>query len=72
MFEETQDNVDIHFGLVNFVFGGCERTQIGEFGFSYDKFSVEIENSKITFKQSADYKKILEKQKKRKNNLSNF
>lgn len=62
-YEETPSKVNIRFGMVNFVFGGCEMTRLGEHGFKYDKFSVKIDETDITFKQMDDYKRITEQLK---------
>lgn len=69
-YKEIPKNVGVHFGLVNFIFGGCNKTQIGESGFKYDKFSIKVDNNNITFKQLDNYKEISEQLKAKKGILT--
>ena len=62
-YEQTPLKVNVRYGIVNFVFGGCEMTRVGEHGFKYDKFSVKIDETDVTFNQMNDYKKITEQLK---------
>jgi len=62
-YEQNPKKIRIYFGLVNFIFGGCEKTEIQNYGFKYDKFSVKIDGTDILFKQIEDYKTISEQLK---------
>lgn len=59
------DNLTVVLGLLNFVFRGCEWSKY-ETRKSLDKFTVQIGQASLTFKQADNYEEVVESLKKEK------
>ena len=57
---DTSQQVEVHYGLSNFYFLGCEATRTDD-GFKVDKFRVSIEKFEMLFKQHEDFDEIITK-----------
>lgn len=56
----TSQQVEVHYGLSNFYFLGCEATRTDD-SFKVDKFRVYIEKFEMLFKQHEDFDEIITK-----------
>jgi hypothetical protein len=54
---ETFENVQVHYGLTNFLFSGCAYTTVGD-TFLLDKFNAKINGLNFLFKKVKDYKEV--------------
>ncbi len=54
MARDTSRQVEVHYGLSNFYFLGCEATH-SDAGFKLDKFRASIQNFELLFKWREDY-----------------
>lgn len=67
--DKEMENLELHSGLTNFIFGGCERYDTGKGGFRVDRFRCKIKNFEAIFVQKEDYKRIADELKEKKGKL---